>query len=116
METTEKIIECYVRYVRRWATIPNVKCPGQYELDLLAIDPVTHEKYHIESSVSAAKGFSRLTAKPFDSGDLKIKVRIPSARRTVGYFRDRKFAGTGITSRLLEYGFKGGDYKKVIVT
>jgi hypothetical protein len=41
METTEKIIESYVRYVRRWATIPNVKCDGQYEIDLLAIDPRT---------------------------------------------------------------------------
>jgi hypothetical protein len=44
METTEKILESYVRYVRRWATIPNVKCGGQHEIDLLAIDPVTHDK------------------------------------------------------------------------
>jgi hypothetical protein len=49
METTQKIIESYVRYVRRWATIPNIKCKGQYEIDLLAIDPVTLQKYHIES-------------------------------------------------------------------
>ena len=57
METTEKIIESYVRYVRRWATIPNVRCEGQYEIDLLAINPDTYEKYHIESSISASKGF-----------------------------------------------------------
>jgi hypothetical protein len=56
METTEKIIESYVRYVRRWATIPNVTCEGQHEIDLLAVDPVTHDKYHIESSVSVSKG------------------------------------------------------------
>jgi len=49
METTEKIIECYVRYVLRWATIPNIKCDGQYEIDLIAIDPLNCEKYHIES-------------------------------------------------------------------
>src|SRR5262249_32719706 len=65
METTEKIIECYVRHVLRWATIPNIKCDGQYEIDLIAIDPVNLERYHIESSVSASKGFSRLTAKSF---------------------------------------------------
>jgi hypothetical protein len=34
METTEKIVEAYVRYVCGWATIPNIKC-GQYEIDLL---------------------------------------------------------------------------------
>ena len=42
------------------------------------------------------------------------------ARRTLGYFRDRKFAGTGhddlIASRLREYGFGDGGYKKIIVT
>ena len=43
METTEKIIEAYVRYIMGWATIPNIKCKGQYEIDLLAIDPKTEE-------------------------------------------------------------------------
>lgn len=38
-ETTERIVESYVRYVKGWATIPNIKCEGQYEIDLLAIDP-----------------------------------------------------------------------------
>jgi len=73
METTEKIIASYVRYVRRWATISNVRCEGQHEIDLLA--------------------------KP---GNLKIQVKIASARRN---FRDRKFIAPGITSRLREYGF-----------
>ena len=60
METTEKIIECYVRYVLRWATIPNIKCDGQYEIDLIAIDPVNFERYHIESGVSASnRGIER---------------------------------------------------------
>jgi len=52
METTEKIVEAYVRYVKGWATIPNIKCPGQYEIDLLAIDPLSLGRYHIESGVS----------------------------------------------------------------
>jgi len=38
METTEKIVESYCRYVKRWFTISNIKCQGQYEIDLLAID------------------------------------------------------------------------------
>ena len=52
METTEKIVEAYVRYVKGWATIPNIKCPGQCEIDLLAIDPLSLDRYHIESGVS----------------------------------------------------------------
>ena len=45
--TTEKIVEAYVRYIKGWATIPNIKCPGQYEIDLIAIDPVNFDRYHI---------------------------------------------------------------------
>jgi hypothetical protein len=60
METTEKIVEAYVRYVRRWATIPNIRCDGQFEIDLLAIDPVSLERYHIESGVSVSGSYSAL--------------------------------------------------------
>jgi hypothetical protein len=59
METTEKIVEAYVRYVKGWATIPNIKCPGQHEIDLLAIDPVKLNRYHIESGVSIS-GLARV--------------------------------------------------------
>lgn len=34
METTEKIVEAYVRYVKGWATIPNLRRagPGQFSI------------------------------------------------------------------------------------
>jgi hypothetical protein len=35
METTEKIVESYCRYMNGWFTISNIKCPSQYEIDLL---------------------------------------------------------------------------------
>jgi len=38
METTEKIVESYCRYVEQWFTIPNIRCKGQYKIDLLAVD------------------------------------------------------------------------------
>jgi len=37
METTEKIVESCGRYVKGWFTISNIKCSGQYEIDLLAV-------------------------------------------------------------------------------
>jgi hypothetical protein len=116
METTEKIVEAYARYVKRWATIPNIKCDGQFEIDLLAIDPIRLERYHIESGVSVSGSYSALTDKPFDPADLKIRVKIAGTRRTLGYFIERKFGSPNVTARLADYGFKPGNYSKVIVT
>jgi len=74
-ETTERIVESYVRYVKGWATIPNIKCEGQYEIDLLAIDPVSGDRYHIESGVSVSGGFSRLTGNDFSDDLLKQRTK-----------------------------------------
>jgi hypothetical protein len=116
METTEKIVEAYVRYVKRWATIPNIRCKGQFEIDLLAIDPVSLERYHIESGVSVSGAFSALTAKAYDPNDLKVRLKIGAARRTLDYFIKRKFGSPNVLARLAEYGFRRGKYTKVIVT
>src|SRR5262249_5927582 len=56
------------------------------------------------------------TSKAFNPEDLKIRVKIPAARRTLGYFRERKFAAEGVISRLQKYGFTIGNYQKIIVT
>ena len=116
METTEKIVEAYTRYVKGWATIPNIKCPGQYEIDLIAVDPKTGKRFHIESGVSISGGFSKLTTKPFSEDDLKVRTKQAQQRRTLGYFINRKFAAKGIVETLRRYGFKPGNYTKVIVT
>lgn len=116
METTEKIVESYVRFVKGWATIPNIRCKGQNEIDLFAIDPNSNEKYHIEVSVSGSAGFSKLTDKPFDPDQYKDRVQKAKQRRTVGFFVDRKFCPETVKSKLAEYGCPDGDARKVIVT
>jgi len=116
METTEKIVEAYVRYVKKWATIPNIKCPGQYEIDLLAIDPVSLERYHIESGVSISGSYSKLTAKPYSEEDLKNRIKAAGQRRTIGYFAQRKFSAESVAEKLKEYGFMPDQYSKIIVT
>ena len=116
METTEKIVEAYVRYIKGWATIPNIKCKGQFEIDLLAIDPRTFKRFHIETGVATAAGFQSLTGKEFSSEELKKRTKSASQRRTLGYFRDRKFSNKEVVAKLAEYGFKPGKYKKIIVT
>lgn len=116
METTEKIVEAYARHIKGWATISNIKCDGQFEIDLIAIDPVSGSRYHIESGISGSLKYSELTAKPFDPEHLKIRGKIAGTRRTLGYFRDRKFASPQVIATLNKYGFKPGKYGKIIAT
>ena len=119
METTERIVEAYVRYVKGWFTIPNIKCMGQMEIDLLALDvsdPAVINRYHIESGVSISGGFSRLTNKPFSTEDLKERLKTARQRRTLGYFTQRKFSDAGVIEKLKTFGFSPGNYKKVIVS
>lgn len=119
METTEKIVEAYVRYIRKWFTIPNIKCDGQMEVDLLAIDtknPSRIQRYHIESGISISGSYSKLTSKPFSREDLKIRVKKAGQRRTLGYFTQMKFRDPNVLKKIKEYGFNPGNYKKVIVT
>jgi len=116
METTERIVEAYVRYVKGWATISNIRCPGQYEIDLLAIDPAKLARYHIETGVSISSAFSKLTGEPFSPEALKQRVQGPQQRRTIGYFVQRKFGAQEVLHTLERYGFRDRDYAKIIVS
>src|SRR5688572_4578759 len=108
METTEKIVEAYVRYVKGWATIPNVRCGGQKEIDLFAIDPVTDERWHIETSVSISGGFSKLTNDAYEPGEHKVRVKSAGARRKLGFFMAEKFGPAAVTAKLVDYGCQEG--------
>ena len=119
METTEKVVESYCRYVKEWFTIPNIKCPGQYEVDLLAVDTKNPRKlgrYHIECGVSISGSYSKLTTKEFSSDRLKQRVEAAGQRRTLDYFIKRKFNIPEVIAELAKYGFVPGNYQRVIVT
>jgi hypothetical protein len=115
-ETTEKIVESYFRYCRDCATMTNIKCSAQHEIDLLAVDLRTGTRYHVESSVNIGAGFSKLTNKPFDPMMLKDRNKGPDMRRTLGFFDQVKFSAQDVVSKLAEYGFQPGAYSKVVVT
>jgi hypothetical protein len=119
METTEKIVESYCRYVKQWFTIPNIKCQGQFEVDLLAVDttnPTKLGRYHIECGVSISGTFSKLTAKTFSAAQLKQRVQAPAQRRTLGFFIERKFDVPEVHTELAKYGFAANNYNRVVVT
>src|SRR2546428_9438013 len=103
METTERIVEAYARYVRGCFTLPNVKCDDQREIDLLAVKVPRDgavERFHIESGVSISGPFSRLTNRPFSLTDLRTRGKQPEQRRTLGYFEQCKFDPPGVMRRL----------------
>src|SRR5450759_3677383 len=105
-ETTEKIVESYFRYCRDCATMTNIKCSAQHEIDLLAVDLKTGTRYHVESSVHVGAGFSKLTNSPFDPAMLKVRLKVPSMRRTLGFFDQVKFSARDVVAKLAEYGFE----------
>lgn len=119
METTEKIVEAYLRYIKGWFTIPNIKCKGQKEIDLLAVDTSNLKKikrYHIECTVSVSRSYSKITLNPFSEDDLKDRVKKAGQRRTLGYFIKCKFGDSYVMEMLATFGFKKGNYRKIIVT
>lgn len=113
METTERIVEAYVRFVNAWATIPNLGCVGQNEIDLFAINPVTDERWHIEVSVSVSSGFSALTNEPFSEG---AEPHRATARRKLGYFIAIKFQPPSVLQRLAALGCDPSEMRRAIVT
>jgi hypothetical protein len=114
METTERIVEAYVRYVKHWATIPNIKCDGQKEIDLFAINPKNGDRYHIETTVSISRSYRALTIKDFSPGDHKVRSKAASARRTLGFFLKEKFDAPDVQKALASYA-GGAPCKKIIV-
>ena len=52
MEPEVHIVEKYFQVVKRCLTIANIKCAHGHEIDLLAINPLTLDLYHIEVRVS----------------------------------------------------------------
>jgi len=118
METTEKIVESYCRYVKGWFTIPNIKCSGQHEIDILAIDAKSKpiKRYHIECRISISDAHSKLTDKEFSLEESRKRTKQSPQRRTLGFYIERKFNLEEVLSKLGEYGFKNGNYTKIIVT
>jgi hypothetical protein len=60
--------------------------------------------------------FSKLTNGAFDLEQMKVRVKAPSQRRTIGFFVEQKFGAKGIIETLATYGFTEGKYHKIIVT
>ena len=83
----------------------NVRCKGGKEIDLLAINPITKEKYHIESRVSTT---FKLREKA------TMKENGTSHKNGLDYFKREKFEHQAVTTRIKEL-FGDLNYSKVLV-
>jgi hypothetical protein len=113
METTERIVEAYCRYIKHWFTIPNIRVKNN-EIDLIAVDK-DGNKAQIEVGISISGGFSRLKNIAYDETEEKGSERQSSGRTVLGYFISRKFGSPEIVNELRGvYGFPEA-YRKIIV-
>ena len=100
METAERIVEAYVRHVKKWATVPNVKyrVPRSWaDLDLLAVNPADGYRFHIEVVSSTSPDWQCIGLAEFER------------------IANRVFCRQEAAEALHSYGFYPGQYKKVLV-
>jgi len=107
MEPEVHIIEKYFQENLHCFTMTNVRCKGNKEIDLLAMNPRTLEKYHVEARISTARGFALREKDTYTS-----KGR--AHRRGLDYFYEKKFNHPFVTQKIKEM-FGDSDYRKVLV-
>jgi uncharacterized Zn finger protein len=85
----------------------NIMLEGGKEIDLLAFDPISKEKFHIEVRIATGKGFRlRLVDTQTKNGR--------KHRRGLDTLNEIKFAHPTVVSAVKEI-FGGGEYRKVLV-
>jgi len=107
LEPEVHIVDRYMQLVRKCFTMTNIMLEGGKEIDLLASNPITGEKYHIEVRVATGRGFRlRLIDTQTKSGR--------KHRRGLDTLNEIKFAHPTVVSAVKEI-FGGGEYRKVLV-
>jgi hypothetical protein len=107
LEPEVHIVDRYMQLVKKCLTMTNIMLEGGKEIDLLAFNPTTGEKYHIEVRVATGRGFRlRLVDTQTKNGR--------KHRRGLDTLNEIKFAHPTVVSAVKEI-FGGGAYKKVLV-
>jgi len=107
LEPEVHIAERYMQLVKKCFTMTNIMLEGGKEIDLLAINPISREKFHIEVRVATGRGF-RLRL--IDTQTKKGRKH----RRGVDTLNEIKFSHPTVVNAVKEI-FGSGEYKKVLV-
>jgi len=105
LEPEVHIVERYLQLVRKCFTMTNVMLEGGKEIDLLAVNPISSEKFHIEVRVTIAKGF-RIRLKDTQTKDGR------KHRRGLDTLDDIKFKPV---AKAAEEIFGSNEYRKILV-
>jgi len=107
LEPEVHIVDRYMQLVKKCFTMTNIMLEGGKEIDLLAVNPISAEKYHIEVRVATGRGFRlRLVDTQTKNGR--------KHRRGLDTLNEIKFAHPTVVNAVKEI-FGGGAYKKVLV-
>jgi hypothetical protein len=107
VEPEVHIVDRYLQLVKKCFTMTNVMLEGGKEIDLLAINPISGEKYHIEVRVATGKGFRvRLIDTQTKSGR--------KHRRGIDTLNEIKFSHPTVVKAVRKI-FGSSEYKKVLV-
>jgi hypothetical protein len=107
LEPEVHIVDRYMQLVKKFFTMTNIMLEGGKEIDLLAFDPITKERYHVEVRVATGRGFRlRLVDTQTKNGR--------KHRRGLDTLNEIKFAHATVVNAVKEI-FGGGAYKKVLV-
>lgn len=107
MEPEVHIVDRYMQLVKKCLTMTNIMLEGGKEIDLLASNPITEEKFHIEVRVATGRGFRlRLVDTQTKNGR--------KHRRGLDTLNEIKFAHSTVVNAVKEI-FGGGEYRKVLV-
>lgn len=107
VEPEVHIVERYLQLVKKCFTMTNVMLEGGKEIDLLAVDPVSGEKYHVEVRVAIGRGFRlRLIDTQTKNGR--------KHRRGMDTLNEIKFSHPTVVKAATEI-FGNSEYRKVLV-
>ena len=107
MEPEVHIVDRYMQLVKKCFTMTNVMLGGGKEIDLLAFNPVSGEKFHIEVRIATGRGFRlRMVDTQTKNGR--------KHRRGLDTLNEIKFAPPIVVNSIKEI-FGSSDYRKVLV-
>src|SRR3990170_4990412 len=107
LEPEVHIVERYMQLVKRCFTMTNIMLEGGKEIDLLAVNPVSGEKFHIEVRVTIGRGFR---VRMVDTQTVSGRKH----RRGMDTLSEIKFSPPTVVKAITEI-FGNSEYSKVLV-
>lgn len=107
MEPEVHIVDRYMQLVKGSLTMTNIMLESGKEIDILAHNPLTQEKYHIEVRIATGKGFRLRMLDTQTSKGIKHKRGLDTLNAV-------KFTHPIVTAKIQQI-FGTSEYRKVLV-